>query len=61
MEETVRRILSKLIANQLAAKFNWMGKGWKRGFHDLKLNKVVQGIYCWLHLLFVFGFALSTR
>ena len=51
LEENVCGVLPKLISNNLAAQFNWKGKGWKRGFHDLKLNQVVQGMYCLLQHL----------
>ena len=36
LEENVRRVFYKLLTNSLATKFYWMGKGWKRRFHDFE-------------------------
>ena len=39
-----RNILSQLLDNKLATKFNMQGKGKKRGFANLRLKDVVQGV-----------------
>lgn len=47
--ETCRKILSKLITNDLAIKTNWTGRNEKNGFRDLKnLIQLIHGMFFWL-------------
>lgn len=41
MKTTVRRVLSHTIGKELATKINWVGKGDKIPFKNLKLRNVL--------------------
>jgi hypothetical protein len=43
VSDTTRRILSKLLTNQLAIQFNFKGHGTKYAFGELQLKDVVNG------------------
>jgi hypothetical protein len=43
VNDTTRRILCKLLTNQLAEQFNFMGHGTKHAFSELQLKDVVNG------------------
>ena len=42
--EVLERILSCLFTSTLAPRYNWKGKGQKRGLESLMLAKAVKGI-----------------
>ena len=39
--EATRRMMGCMITNELATKFNWKGKGEKRGFSKLLLSEIL--------------------
>lgn len=43
--EATRRMMASLIFNELATKFNWQGKGAKRGFGKLLLAGILLRTY----------------
>jgi len=43
-EDTVERVLSASVSNELARLFNWNGMKGKRAFKKLELAKVVFGM-----------------
>ena len=45
VKETVRRLLSAIVTNQLATQLNWMGKGTKVAFSSLRLKDVLYSEY----------------
>jgi hypothetical protein len=42
LDDTVRRIMDRLMTRELALKFNWKGRGKKRGFEALRVAKVLR-------------------
>jgi len=43
--EFVKRILSQILTNELAAKYSWLGRKNKRIFHTLKLSQLLIGTF----------------
>lgn len=54
LDNSVRQILSKIITNTLAQNFSFQGRGNKQKFEALKIWDLIQGIYFYIHLFFVF-------
>jgi len=48
-EDTVERVLSASVSNELARLFNWNGMKGKRAFKKLELAKVVFGMVHHMH------------
>ena len=43
--DCVRGIMAEMFTNELAKKFNWLGRGEKQGFSHLGLHKVLKGLF----------------
>ena len=52
--KVARRMMAYLITNEVAIKFNWLGKHDKRAFSALSLKKVINNKY-------IFFYSFETR
>ena len=43
MEANTRRVMGHVLDNKLSAYFNWVGKGTKHAFRELKIKKAILG------------------
>lgn len=42
-KKTVPRMMKKIITDSVASEFNWLGRGTKKAFKDLRVKQIIIG------------------